>query len=174
MNLISEWIDYVARKFTVAAVALMSLVIGLQIFTRYLLGFSYSWTEEVARYLFIWVTFIGGSIAIKRSMLTKVEFFTDMLPPGVSKWAGISARVLVAIFLAQAAIYGSKLLMTTGVHIQISPAMQIPMKWVYLGVPLGCFMMFYQNLVLLINDLIQVFSSATFVADNKKEGSGPK
>ena len=170
MNLISEWMDYVARKFTVVAVAVMTSIIGLQIVTRYLLGFSYSWTEEAARYLFIWVTFIGGSIAMKRSMHTKVEFFTDMMPIQVSKWLGISARVLVAIFLAQAAIYGSKLLMTTGVQMQISPATQIPMVWVYLGIPVGCFMMFYQNLVLVINDLSQIFSSV----DNKKEESGHK
>ena len=63
--------EYVAGTF----MALLLLALSAQVASRYLLGSSIGWTEEVARYLFIWLVFLGASAAIRRRIHVAVDLF---------------------------------------------------------------------------------------------------
>lgn len=64
---------------------LLALVVFVQFFTRYVLNDSIGWTEEIARYLLIVVTFAGSCIAVRRNTHISVEFFYRYLPAGVAR-----------------------------------------------------------------------------------------
>ncbi len=68
--------DYVAFL----AVAALAGGVFLQVFTRYVLNDSIAWTEEIARYLLISVTFVGGGLAIRRNSQISVGYFYRFLP----------------------------------------------------------------------------------------------
>src|SRR5215211_4469180 len=68
--------DYVALLFF----WLLALTVFLQFFTRYVLRNSFAWTEEVARYLLICVTFLGTSMAVRKNSHVQMEFFYRWLP----------------------------------------------------------------------------------------------
>ncbi len=58
----------------------LAVVVFLQFFTRYVLNDSIAWTEEIARYLLISVTFVGGGLAIRRNSQISVGYFYRFLP----------------------------------------------------------------------------------------------
>ncbi|HYX90250.1 MAG TPA: TRAP transporter small permease, partial [Myxococcaceae bacterium] len=68
--------DYVALTFF----WVLALVVFLQFFTRYVLRDSYAWTEEVARYLLICVTFLGTAMAVRKNSHVQVVFFYRWFP----------------------------------------------------------------------------------------------
>ena len=66
----------------------MALVVATQVICRYLLGASLTWSEEASRYLLIWITFLGGSIAFKRGMHTGFDAVVRALSPGARREKG--------------------------------------------------------------------------------------
>ena len=61
---IKRFVDNVLKVITVALVAAICLVVILQILTRFILNNPSSWSEEISRYLLIWITFLGGSMGL--------------------------------------------------------------------------------------------------------------
>ena len=58
----------------------MTLIMGIQVFSRYALGMSLSWSEELTRYLFIWCGFISVSYCSKKCLSIKIEQFVALFP----------------------------------------------------------------------------------------------
>lgn len=91
--------DYVALVVFWALI----IVVSLQFFTRYVLGDSTTWTEEVARYLLVVVGFVGSVLAVRKGTHIMVEFFYRYMPPWLSRlFAGLSETVSIGFYLAMA------------------------------------------------------------------------
>lgn len=68
-----HWLDEnLEETLLVLFLSCMTLVMGVQVFCRYLLNFSLSWSEEITRYLFIWSAFISISYCIKNGFRLKL------------------------------------------------------------------------------------------------------
>lgn len=144
------------RALYVVGAALMGtmvIVVGMQIFARYVLGDSLSWTDELARFLMVWITFLFAGTSFRRGEMIAVEMFSKKLPKLV--------RVLLMIAGALVSILLFGLLGWFGYSyaewnmIQVSSALQLPLYYVYLAVPVGCGLMVPHVLV------------GTFIAINK-------
>ena len=71
-----HWLDENLEEFLlVVMLAAMTLIMGIQIFSRYALGQSLSWSEEVTRFLFIWSGFLSVSYCSKKCLSIKIEQF---------------------------------------------------------------------------------------------------
>lgn len=68
------------NSIAIALFWLLALVVFVQFFTRYVLNDSIGWTEEIARYFLITVTFMGAAVAVRRNTHISVEFFYRFLP----------------------------------------------------------------------------------------------
>lgn len=73
---------------------LLALVVFTQFFTRYVLNDSIGWTEEIARYLLITVTFAGSAIAVRRNTHISVEFFYRYLSPTAGRTLALGVDLL--------------------------------------------------------------------------------
>ena len=82
----------------VALMALMSVLIGVQVFMRYVMGASLSWSEELARYLFIWMTYLGVAYAVRKNAHIRVTMLTDKLPDHLKAWVSVFTGVIFAGF----------------------------------------------------------------------------
>lgn len=127
----------VAISFTVLIGACV-----LQVFTRFVLNNSLSWTEELARYAFIWSNLLGAAICTEKYSHATVTAITDILP----KKAQLSLKIVVNVILILIAFvlvkYGFKVVMST--RMQLSPALRVSMSYVYLSSPAcGLLVMFY-------------------------------
>jgi TRAP-type C4-dicarboxylate transport system permease small subunit len=150
----SHLAERVVQVTLVGMVAVMTVIIILQVFMRYLLLYSLSWSEEVARYLMIWVSFLGASLALKYGFHIGVEFVTNRIPEKMRGWVNLTAKLGMLLFLIYFTIGGVRL--SWAVRDQDSPALLFSMAYAYLSAPVGGFFMIIQLLNLLVDDLVKI------------------
>lgn len=75
-------------------------IVFLQFFSRYILNDSIAWTEEIARYALMALTFTGSAMAARRGTHIAVEFLPNALPPGVRRWVHLFAALIAIAFYA--------------------------------------------------------------------------
>lgn len=117
--------------------SLMSLLIGVQVFMRYVMQDSLSWSEELARYSFIWATYIGVSCGVKRNAHICVDAFTSKLPEKMQHYAIILSHLLFILFAVMVMKEGYALTLKVFAFGQQSSAMGMPMGYVYLAPTVG-------------------------------------
>ena len=75
------WLDnYLEEFFMVISLILMTVIMGIQVFSRYVLGSAPSWSEEITRYLFVWSGFLSVSYCTKKCISIKIEQFVSIFP----------------------------------------------------------------------------------------------
>jgi len=100
-----RWFDVVVFAIFWALFA----VVFLQFFTRYVLNNSLGWTEEIARYLLILVTFVGSVTAMRKGSHIAVEALLVFLPREARHWTLVAVDGLVALFCGAMAWYAYQL-----------------------------------------------------------------
>jgi len=75
------WEDWIV----LAVFWVLAVVVFYQVFTRYILNDAAGWTEEIARYLLIAVTFLGGAMAVRRGSHIQVDFVYRFIPPAAGR-----------------------------------------------------------------------------------------
>jgi TRAP-type C4-dicarboxylate transport system permease small subunit len=133
-----RWEDWV----TLAFFWMLGLTVFYQFFTRYVLANSASWTEEIARYLLIVVTFVGASMAVRRNSHIHVEFLYRWLPRAAARLLSTAVDAVRIAFLAYA----------TWLSIELVPRMNnlkmtmvdVPMSVIYSLVTFGFAMMTFR------------------------------
>lgn len=123
----------------VCCIFLLAMTLTLQVVCRYLLGAALTWSEEFARYGLVWITFLGGSVAVKKGAHMGVEALVNALSPKVRKIVQLFTLLCVMGFLVIATIKGGQLALFN--MKQHSPAMGVPMGLVYFAIPTGCLIM---------------------------------
>ncbi|MEA3478133.1 MAG: TRAP transporter small permease [Bacteroidota bacterium] len=82
-------------------------VMFAQVVFRYIFNNSLSWSEELIRYLFVWLTFLGGTLAIKNKTHIGVDFFIELLPVKYMKYIRILNQIVITAFFASIVVIGS-------------------------------------------------------------------
>ena len=129
--------DNLEKMICTVTLALMSAIIVAQVFFRYVLNNSLSWSEELARYLFIWTIYIGISYGVKMDKHVAVDAVYSYMPKGVKKYYAMIAYALFLLFAVAIVYYG---VTVVGMQIssgQVSPAMGLPMQYVYVAPVVG-------------------------------------
>jgi TRAP-type C4-dicarboxylate transport system permease small subunit len=130
------------RTFTVVITALFAGFVVLtfaQVVFRYVIGYSLYWSEELARYLFVWVSFLGSVVALERGVHIGMDVVIAKLPPGPRRYVEVFSDISVAAFLVFLTVQGLKMAMRN--MIQKSPALQVSMGVVSLAIPVGAALM---------------------------------
>ncbi len=128
MKKVLSWIDeYLEEVLLAAALAAMAVIMGVQVFCRYVLGASLSWSEELTRYIFIWAGFLSVSYCTKKCISIKIEQFVALFPrrgKAVFKVVNHTFELILFVYLLP---FAWKYLMSAVENGQTSPAMGIPM-----------------------------------------------
>ena len=141
-------VDHALEWLLVTLMSVMVVNVLWQVATRFLLRNPSSFTEEIARYLLVWVGVLGGAYAVGK----RIHLAIDLLP---SKLEGRRKAMLelfiegcIFVFAALVLVFGGTGLVWLTLDLgQTSAALQIPLGFVYLVLPLsGLLMMFYSGL----------------------------
>lgn len=122
----------------------------LQVIFRFVIDFPISWANELSRYLMVWLTFIGASLAARNNGLIKLEVLLNIIPANYQKIIGFVAGIIVFLFLFMLIYYGISILET--VNMQTSPALHISMAIPYSAIPIGGILMFCNTLASLFDN----------------------
>jgi TRAP-type transport system small permease protein len=113
----------------------ITVVVFLQVITRYVLAYPFDWPEELARILFVWVALLGAVLALRRGGHFSIEALTNTLPVPLQRGISVLLRVTLLVFLALVAYLG--LDATLRVRDQLSSGMEISMSFGYASVPVS-------------------------------------
>jgi TRAP-type C4-dicarboxylate transport system permease small subunit len=69
-------LNKIEEGFIMVCFAIMALVLALQIFMRYVMNMPLIWSEELARYIFVWATFIGAGYGVRKKFTSAWKFFS--------------------------------------------------------------------------------------------------
>ncbi|MDR3254548.1 MAG: TRAP transporter small permease [Synergistaceae bacterium] len=136
-----KFINNMEEYLCVWGTVFMTVVVFVQVIMRYVFANSLSWSEEFARFTFLWISWVGASYAVKEGSHFRVEMFVNNMKRDARRYFELFVLVAWFLFCFFLTWYGTKLvifLVDTG---QTSAAMQIPMSWPYASVPVGCGLM---------------------------------
>jgi TRAP-type C4-dicarboxylate transport system permease small subunit len=122
----------------------LAFIVFLQFFTRYILNDSLAWTEEIARYGLMWVTFVGGAIVVRKRTHIAVEVLLHMLPQAPARALIALVELITLAFLGLLAYFS--VIILDRMHIQRMTVIDLPMSIVYGGIAVGCFLMLARQL----------------------------
>ena len=128
----------------VLLMAAMTLVVLWGVFTRYAIGHQASWSEELARFLLIWIGLLGAAYATGQKMHLAIDMLQPKLEENVRGRLQVLIKILIILFAFFVLVVGGlRLIYITNVLGQISPALQIPMYLIYIVLPLSGMLIIY-------------------------------
>lgn len=149
-KLILVW-DNLEKYISIFILLSMSLITLIQVFTRHLLGFSLIWSEEIARFLLVALTYVGSAYAFRKNVHVSVEAFTNILPDKIAYYIEIFSKIVSVIFFALVGFYGYHQAIS---HFgRITPATRIPMTIPYMALPIGAVLIVLRLSVMTYNDI---------------------
>ena len=132
-----KYLDILNRVIQVLSamfLAVMTILVLVQVFFRYVLGNPLGTTQELSIYCMAWVIMLGASVAIRHGTHISVSFFVDRLPPALNKAARWLGYLLIVGFFVILCKEGWTL--TQRAMLQMSPSSGLPVGWIVLAIPL--------------------------------------
>lgn len=129
----------------IATMALLVVDVVWGVFTRYALGEQAKWTEELARFLLVWVALLGGALAFRTRAHLGVDYFVNQLHPDARRLTTVVADLVVLFFAGSVLLLGGSSVVREALALeQTTPALGWKMGYVYLALPIsGFFVVLY-------------------------------
>ena len=153
-------IDLVFQSITAFLMMAMTALTLLQVVSRYALNAAFPWTEELARIVLIYLTFIGSIVAFQRREHLKIDIIVHALPQGARRWLQVIVDLASILVLGVVVWQGAPLLHRFWPN--LSAALNWPTTIFYFPVVLCCF-------VMLVYTALDV-AAAIRTPDNKQRG----
>ncbi len=149
---IRKKIDRLLANLLVGIMSIMVLNVLWQVCSRFIIGSPSSFTDELARYLMIWIGILGAAYVAGQHMHVAIEIFPKRLRKSSQKKLRRLVAILIILFcLSAMVIGGSRLVYITYVLGQKSPALQLPLSLVYLVIPISGLLIIYYK----VSDLLK-------------------
>ena len=162
-NTLSDWANRIIIPIASGIFIILVIATVTQVVGRYFLKVSMPWTEELARFSFIWATMLGASVLVKSKGHPGVDAITGRL----QGYAKIMQEMVLAVIIAAVAMigvyYGFQLVQVT--MRQPSAALDIPYGCIYLSFPVSCIAMIIHQL----SEIADLIYSATELRTGKEE-----
>ncbi len=154
MTLTRRWLDRFLSALVATLMAALVLDVLWQVFTRFILGAPSSWTEELARYLMIWVGLIGAAYAAGRKMHLSLDLLPGVLVGKNVHLLRILIESLVLVFALAALFAGGVRLVWVMLALgQTSASLQLPLGYIYLAVPISGFCIAWYAILDLVDEI---------------------
>lgn len=137
---------------TIMAVLIVCMVAAnfWQIFTRFVLNHAADWTEEFMRYALIWLTMLGVPYAYGKNQHIAIEFLVDTFSERGKKVNAVFIETVI-LLLSVSVFTAGGIMVTMNAKGQVSAALQMPMEFYYMGVPVAGFLMVFYTVPRLIS-----------------------
>lgn len=161
MKTLDKIVSKVEELITVVGLSAMTIITLVAVFFRYVLQSPIIWSEEAARYLMVWSTMLGISIATRQKAHLGIDIFVSMAPKKLQRALEIFSTLMMIVmfvFLTGISIVFIQSAIRTG---NVSPMLRVPFYIIYLALPLG----FGLSAVRSVQDLVDVIKGV----DRKEE-----
>ncbi len=139
-RVLANAVEWVCLALMVA----LSVDLFLGVFSRYVLVRTFTWYDEIARGCFVWLTFLGAAVGVKRHTHFRLHLVVDRLPPRYQRAVTVLG-LLVVMGFAGVLIQQGWVFLELG-RFQQTPVMGLPKIWIYVAVPIGGALMILYSL----------------------------
>ncbi|ULC59041.1 TRAP transporter small permease [Flaviramulus sp. BrNp1-15] len=146
-------IDKILANALIVIMGVMVINVLWQVFTRFIVGTPSSFTDELARYLMIWLGILGAAYVSGRNMHVAIDVLPLRSSSKTQKRLKLIVYSLIIVFAFFAMVIGGlRLVYITYILDQYSPALQVPLALVYFAIPLsGALIIYYK-----ISDILKI------------------
>jgi TRAP-type C4-dicarboxylate transport system permease small subunit len=144
-------VTWLVERVLILLSGAIALVVFLQVLFRYVLRQPLFWSEELPRYLLIWMSFLAAALAQKHDAHINIALALAPLSDRVRRSVRILTDLVILGFLGVLIYSGSLVVGITAHH--RSTALQIPMAVVYAALPTGAFLMALYLILQIIDEL---------------------
>ena len=146
-----DLLEKIEKLLLAVAVAVMLAVMVYQVVLRYIFSSANAWSEELARYLFIFEVMIASAIAVRRNSHLQIDVLINCLKPKMKCIFTIVSTLVGIAFLLLLLIYSAGLVQTGGSNISVG--LQIPMSVPYACVPVGVTLMILTSIEVVLKQI---------------------
>ena len=114
---------------------------------RFIFNNPFSWSEELARYLQVWLILFSSTVCIQKSRHLSVDYLKNNINPNVQRLLKLLCYFMISIFSISIIIFGIQFILRVGY--QKTPAMQLPIGFVYMAFPIAGFHMFLESIIII-------------------------
>ena len=152
--------DALEEFFLIASLAFNVGLVFLQVIMRYVFHNSLYWSEELARFVFLWFSWVGTSFAVREGAHLKVTLLGDRLGGFPKKLLELTSLLIWIAFSIFLTYQGGKITHFVASMGQTSPALYIPVSFAYSSVPVGSGLMTLR-LLLELKEMLHSFKAGT-------------
>jgi TRAP-type transport system small permease protein len=120
---------------TIVSSIFLVVVVFLQVFFRYALNSPLAWSEELARFIFIWLVFISSAVVLRDDSHMSMNYFVNLMPKKVRTIIDIVSKGIISAFMVMCLFQTAKIMRITAT--QLSPSLTIPMSLIYFAMFVG-------------------------------------
>ena len=144
MQVVFKLMDRTVNWLLALLMTAMTVVMTAQVWYRFVLNDPLTWSEELGRYLFVWISFLGAAAGVRYQMHLGIDLLRKVLPPNAYRLMVLLTNLAIQMFLAAIIYWGFRILGV--VRFQTSASMNISMLYPYLAVPVGSIFMLINSL----------------------------
>lgn len=142
-----EKVNRLTRAFLIFMMGILVIIVVWQVFSRYALNDPSTFTDEMARFLLIWISLLGAAYYSGQNMHLAIDVLPQRLQPEGQVRLNIIINTLIILFsLCVLVIGGGMLCYYTYTYTQLTPTLQVPMAFVYLIGPISGLLVIYYKL----------------------------
>lgn len=133
-------VEKAEKYFITAGLIFISLLVFLQVVLRYVFNTGILGSDEVARFLFVFITWIGASLSVKEKEHINITILSDLLPNS-KKFTDVFSTAVCLAMCAFLIVSGLDMIEIIQQNKQMSPVLKVPMAAAYAIIPLSAFLM---------------------------------
>ena len=141
VNIVVNYLVKIVEVLMVLMLVIMMCTLFWQVFTRFVIKIPSIWTEEIARYSFIYMTMLGAALGVRYSkhfgMTLVIDKFQGQFKAAYERYVINGIIFICSLFLLY---YGWKFTFTLGM-VRVSPTFLVPMAWIFISIPVSSFLM---------------------------------
>lgn len=134
-----RWLSRAVEGLIFLGATTIVTMVTTEVVLRYVFMHSLIFTEELSRYLMVWIVFLGSALAVRDGAHIHINFLTKRFNQRVQKWLRLFANTLTLFFLVIIAIEGLKILPRQ--LYQMCITINVSLFWFYLAIPVGSILM---------------------------------
>jgi len=141
-------LNKVLEVFLVVLMSVLVIDVLWQVFSRYLLSSPSSFTDELAGYLLIWVGVLGAAYVAGRKEHLAIDILVQKSPPARQRRLQFLIHALILLFALFVMVIGGASLVYTRFVLEVkSAALQLPLGYVYIVLPLSGLIIIYYDVL---------------------------
>lgn len=127
----------------------LAVLVFFQVITRFVIDYPLAWSEEISKYLMIYIVFLGSALAVKNRQHIAIDFLTEIVSPANNRRLNGLVLIISSIFFIILTYFGFVLTIT--VLDQATPTLRFSIAWAYAAIPIGSFLMLLNAIYSFIN-----------------------